>query len=508
MNDHLLRVATVMLGMAATGTPVHAVPVVLDPGLQVQPVVTGISQPTSMAFLGANDFLVLEKATGRVQRVNNGVVSTVLDLGVNRGSERGLLGIALSPDFATDRGVYLYWTESATGADSGVLAETPLLGNRVDRFTWNGGSLTFAQNIIQLRALQEDAGQAERGNHNGGVLRFGPDGMLYVAVGDVGRRGQLQNLPDGPTGVRADGDDQFGGPEPDSAHLTGVILRLNPDGSAPADNPFFAFGDSVGGEVGANIQKIYAYGIRNSFGMAFDPLSDELWMTDNGDDAFDEINRIVPGMNGGWVQIMGPLDRLAQYKAIETGEFDGTLQQLRWSPSNIADDPDEALARLFMLPGAVYVDPQFSWKYAVAPAALGFLDGDGLGLSYAGSMFVGAATPHADDGYLFRFLLDGARLGILSGDPALADLVADNSTKFDLTESESLRFGTGFGVTTDILTGPDGHLYVVSLSHGAVYRILPVEAGVVPEPATALLFLLGGAPLLTLRRHRGAGRRR
>ena len=215
-------------------------------GTRVRPVVgTGLELPTSLAFLGANDFLVLEKNTGKVKRVTNGVVQAtdVLDLDVNFGSERGLLGIALHPNFASNKEVYLYWTESTTGGDSVVLSDTPLLGNRVDRFTWDGATLTHDANIILLRAIQEDADQPARGNHDGGVIAFGADGKLYVFFGDVGRRGHLQNLPCGPT-ANCPGptvqDDQFGGPEPDDAHLSGVVLRLNDDGSAPADNPFFA----------------------------------------------------------------------------------------------------------------------------------------------------------------------------------------------------------------------------------------------------------------------------
>jgi glucose/arabinose dehydrogenase len=191
--------------------------------------------------------LVLEKATGQVKRVVNGVVQgTVLDLAVNSGSERGLLGIALHPSFSAMRLVYLYWTESATGADTGVLSETPLLGNRVDRYVWNGSTLTFDRNIIQLRALQppfaaEPTPEAGRGNHDGGVIKFGPDGKLYLYIGDVGRRGWMQNLLNGPLGP-GQNDDSFGGPEPDDAHLTGVILRLEDDGSTPIDNPFTGVG--------------------------------------------------------------------------------------------------------------------------------------------------------------------------------------------------------------------------------------------------------------------------
>lgn len=454
-------------------------PMVRDRNLQVRTVVDGLITPTTMAFLGPDDFLVLEKNTGRVQRVTGGAVQgTVLDLAVNNASERGLLGIALHPSFPSNPSVFLYWTESTTGDDSGDLAATSLLGNRVDRFSWDGASLTHAGNLIRLRALQPPHGveTRARGNHDGGVLEFGPDGKLYVFIGDVGRRGQLQNLRCGPTD-RYDcppgtpvADDQFGGPEPDDAHLTGVVLRLNDDGSAPGDNPFFAAGASIGGEAGANLQKVFSYGHRNSFGMAFDPRSGHLWLQENGDDTFSELNLVMPGMNGGWIQIMGPVSRLAQYKEIEV-ERRNSLQQNRWPPSNIADSPEEALSRLFMVPGAHYSDPEFSWKYEVGPAGVGFVTGRALGPQYDGALVMGGSTARLEEGHLFLMRLTGNRETIAVDDPRLQDRVADNLDKWDLTESESLLFGTGFGIATDVQTGPDGDLYVVSLTHGSVYEI-------------------------------------
>ena len=109
---------------------------------------------------------------------------------MNSASERGLLGIALAPDFAQSRGVYLYWTQSSTGADSSNLADVPLFGNRVDRYIWDPATekLSFDRNIILLHAFQADAAQPMRGNHDGGKILFGPDGKLYVQIGDQGRR--------------------------------------------------------------------------------------------------------------------------------------------------------------------------------------------------------------------------------------------------------------------------------------------------------------------------------
>jgi glucose/arabinose dehydrogenase len=603
-------------------------PSVVDPNLRVRTVIENLDQPTSMAFLGPNDFFILEKATGQVKRVVNGVVqSTVLDLAVNSGSERGLLGIALHPDFPATPHVYLYWTESTTGADTTVLSETPLLGNRVDRFVWDGSTLTPDQNIIRLRALQpaferEPTPAAGRGNHDGGVIKFGPDGKLYIFIGDVGRRGWMQNLLNGPyqPGDPLFGtDDNFGGPEPDDAHLTGSILRLNPDGTTPADNPFTGIGhvfvarldgeqevppnastakgyaafflnqertalrfivtvtgldftgtqttdpgdnlvaahihapappganagvrfgffgqpfndtnpndvvvtpfaNGVGGtifskwdrdegnnttltaqlpnilaglsyinfhttrlsggeirgqieenpQVTANIHKVFSYGLRNSFGFDFDPMSGNLWLEQNGDDAFTELGLVQPGMNGGWIQVMGPLARIDQFKLIETTMFGGNLQQSRWPPTNIADSPEEARARMVMLPGAHYSDPDFSWKFEVAPAGLGFISSGALGPQYEGDMILGAARTTLLGGHLFRFNLAGNRRKIAVDDPRLEDRVADNLAKFDITESESLLFGTGFGIGTDIHTGPNGNLFVVSLSNGAIYEI-------------------------------------
>lgn len=616
---HAARRATTSLGLLLAvlspwQTTGAQTPQLTDDDLQVQAVVSGLGQPTAMAFLGPDDLLVLEKTTGRVLRVVGGVVqSTVLDLAVNAASERGLLGIALHPKFPANPGVYLFWTESTTGADSTALAETPLLGNRVDRFVWDGTALTPDQNLIRMRALQEDAGQPARGNHNGGVLRFGPDQKLYIYAGDRGRRGQMQNLPDGPGPAGNQPDDQFGGPEPDDAHLTGVILRLNDDGTTPEDNPFHAAGARRGREAGANLQKVFAYGIRNGFGMAFDPFSGRLWEAQNGDDSFTELNRVSAGANLGWIQAMGPVRRIDEFKTIETSPDFLGLQQVRWPPANIADRPREALERMFMVydggkvfgtelsgddevpavttearafaifhlqpddsvrymlwaggdirqaaaahihlggfgqngpvvaflfqtetpqdftrgqliacgtlteadviarpgftptlanlterlrqgrgyvnlhttdhpggeirgqvlvldrePVSHYSDPEFSWKYEVAPAGIGFVHSRALGRKYEGDLIMGAARPTLQEGHLFRFQLTRDRRNVAMEDPRLEDRVADNLAKFDITESESLLFGTGFGVGTDIQTGPNGNLFVVSLSHGAIYEI-------------------------------------
>jgi aldose sugar dehydrogenase len=505
----LLAAAGVLV--AAFSRSQSAGPTMTVPNLSVRTLVGGFITPIGLAFLSDDEWLVIEKNTGQVRLVEDGVIgATVLDLAVNNFQERGLLGIALHPDFTENNFVYLFWSCKAPappaenpfvptliecadtpelGADSEEALEAPLLGNRVDRFVWDAGSstLTFDQNLIKLRSFQHDAAptppnqgdeeQPARGNHDGGIIRFGPDGKLYVMFGDVGRRGQLQNLPSGPTETGLGDtvpDDQFGGPEPDNAHFTGVILRLNDDGSTPSDNPFFAAGEEIGGEVGANIQRIFAYGVRNSFGMAFDPLSGNLWDQENGEDAFDEINLVEPGMNSGWIQIIGPADRVAQFKEIETTSLHHedfpNLQQFRWGPERIADTPAEALARLFVLPGSHYSDPEFSWKHVLAPAAIGFLDSRALGPQFYGDLFVGFSVNDDElGGGLMRFELTGNRRKITG------DIVADNDTFHDPKGSETRIVGRDFGIVTDIQTAPNGNLLCISLDTGNIYEVFRTQ---------------------------------
>jgi glucose/arabinose dehydrogenase len=386
-----------------------------------------------MAFIGTDDILVLQKDNGQVRRVIAGVLqpSAVLDVAVDNFSERGMLGIAVHPNFPTTPFVYLYYTESSTSGDT---SGSPA-ANRVYRYTWNGTMLTSPILILDLSVSPGP-------NHDGGVITFGPDGKLYVVIGDLNRDGQLQNFP--------------GGPAPDD---TSVIFRLNDDGSIPSDNPFFS--------QGGNVAKYYAYGIRNSFGMAFDPVTGKLWMTENGPNSFDEINLVDPGFNSGWEKLMGPDSR---------------------NSNNVTD--------LFSIAGSHYADPKFSWLNTVGPTAIVFLDSANLGSEYEDDVFVG----DINNGNLYRFKPNGTRNGFVFSGAGLADLVADNNAELDET-----IIGTSFAGITDLKVGPDGRLYIVSFGEGKIYAIsnaaLPLSFGIATLPATEVgvsynvdLNINGGSP--------------
>ncbi len=409
--------ALVLAGACLVTLPAAA-QTVGDPGLQVEIVATGLTQPTSMAFIGNDDSLVLQKANGQVRRIAGGVLQPgfVLDVPVHSASERGLLGIAVDPDFVLNRQVFLYYTESSTGGDTSGTSIP--LGNRVYRYTWDGSALV---NPVLILDLPVTSGP----NHDGGVIAFGPDGALYAVIGDLNRNGKLQNFPTGP--------------DPDD---TGVIFRVDASGAGLADNPFY---DAL--DPSDPMNRYFAYGIRNSFGLTFDPRTGDLWDTENGPNVFDEVNRIAPGFNSGWEQIMG----------------------------RDVDDP-QGQADLWVAPGSAYSDPEFSWNIPVAPTAPAFPSSPILGCGQMGTLLVG----DNNCGQLYRFRLNAARDALSFSSPALQDTVANNSGAACSGEMAEILFGSGFSVITDLENGPDGKLYVVSWGSGTVFRIGP-RAGAFPD---------------------------
>jgi glucose/arabinose dehydrogenase len=391
---------------------------------------SGLSQPTGMRFFAPGQGFAIEKDSGRVKLFDHGVWSTVLDLDVQGDSERGLLGIALEPDFGVGSHLYLYYSATTVAGDSEDSDDW--LDNRLVRYQWNGNSLTPTGQIRTFGSASD--GLPNGPNHDGGPLLFGPDGKLYGTTGDLNRS-------------RAEQNNQS---MPGTTARVGGIYRLNPDLSIPADgsNPF---SDSFA--------QWYAYGVRNSFGLAFDPATGVLWDTENGPATFDEINLVGKGFNSGWSKIMGPDSR----------------------------DPQNAATDLVVLPGSAYSDPEFSFLTPIGITSIQFLHGSSWGAEYDDAVIVGANNT----GQLYLLRLNATRSGfVLTG--GLADLVADSSA-----QASQLTFGRDFGVVTDLQLGPDGALYVTSLSQGAVYRIAPV-----PEPASWIMAAAGLCLIAAWRRTR------
>jgi len=461
-----------------TSAPQAGGPFMTDDSLRVEVAARGLIEPTAVAFLAADDFFVTEKSTGEVHRVAAGEVGEpVVDLAVNFFDERGLLGIALHPEFAENGYVYLYWTASGEGnGDEGLLGTDtddeftlPDLGNRVDRFAWDGEALTWDMNIVELRSntLDTDTSGRIRGNHDAGPIVFGQDGTLFIVNGDQNLRGQYQNITDGPA--------------PDDLNFAGAVLRLNDDGSIPEDNPFYDVGAEIG-EGGENIQMTWAYGVRNSFGLAIHPDTGDLWETENGDDSWDEINIFRS-------------ERFDEYRQIELDSEDG-IDNPEYPPESLAGTADEARSQMFELEGSTFVEPVFSWRYPPAVTSIAFVTDEALGGSFANTAWLGTVLTDS----LLRYpLLDDGSGFDFGDDQGLADRVDDNEQKGDLGESAAYVVGSGFGIVTHIMRSPDDLLYVASISNGEVYRIGPadqsgadegdvVEVTVGTDPGAELLF--------------------
>jgi glucose/arabinose dehydrogenase len=288
-----------------------------------------------------------------------------------------------------------------------ITEENDDVANKVYKFDITGSQLTNQKLILDLPA-------GPGTNHQGGKLIAGKDGSLYSVTGELQREGKDQNIQDGP--------------DPD---FSGAILRVNPDDGSPAQNNPFSSPDSSS----SPLSHYYAYGVRNSFGLAIDPVSGSLWDTENGEDSYDEINLVNPGFNSGWKLVMGPI-----------------------AQSGISEE------QLVNFPGSKYSDPIFSFKEPNGITDIEFLSSNNLGEKYANNIFVGDIR----NGNLYFFKLNEMRNGFILDSPNLEDKVADDDSELD-----PLVIGTGFAGITDIKTGPDGNLYVISYEDGSIYKISP-----------------------------------
>ena len=413
----LVLVVAVSIVLTHPFSSVMAQPAILkDPNLKVELVAEGLQPSTSMAFLGPNDILVLEKETGTVQRITDGKVlpQPLLQVPVSPTNERGMLGIAISKHDNGPTYVFLYYTAaSGDGAQS--------IANVLYRYELanNNQQLVNPKLLLNLPALPGT-------NHNGGKVVVGPDNNVYAVIGDLKtHRTQTENVVNGPP-----------------ADSTGGILRVTQDGQ-PVPNPPL-------GQSEAPLNLYYAYGVRNSFGFGFDPVTSKIWDTENGPKYGDEINLVEPGFNSGWAQVMG-------IWAPEGAIGKETAGSVISNPSpNLVDFAGKGK----------YSPPEFTWLKPVAPTALTFLNSVKLGKQYQNDMFVGDYK----NGDLYHFKLDQARTGlVLNG--TLANKISDTPQ-----DSQPLIFASGFdGGITDLQVGPDdGYLYVLTFA-GSIYRIVPTS---------------------------------
>lgn len=329
-------------------------------GVRAVQVAGGLNQPVAFTFLPNGRLVYLVLGTGwlrfrdlqsdvdrRIYRIRNVVAN----------GERGALGVDVHPDWPQEPFVYVFATRNTPSG----------LRNQVLRIRVENDEPTGVRTLLSAAA-----GPAT--NHNGGRIQFGPDGKLYVVIGDNAEPSNSQDL---------------------SLNLRGKILRINPDGSIPGTNPFGS--------------RIWAFGIRNSFGFAFDPETGRLWESENGPECNDEVNRIKRGGNFGW----GPS------QSCPNTNNSGPTPRIR---------------------------PRYNFDNPVGLTGMAFCDSCGLGAGYGGDLFVGAVN----DGIIRRFDLNPRRTAFDSGPTQVLDR-ADPVLSME--------------------TGPSGRIYFSDFS--GIYRLVP-----------------------------------
>jgi glucose/arabinose dehydrogenase len=405
----------------------ESMPTLNDPKLQVELITEKIIDPATMAFVGPDDILVLEKNTGIVKRIVNGQMldEPILDVNVDGKDERGMLGIAIDTNSDVSY-VFLYYTEAEEDGGDAV-------GNRLYRYELVGNELVNPKLLLDLPYLPGPA-------HNGGIVKIGPDNNIYVTVGELIETKYNEN------DYNTLAQNYANGKQPDGR---GGILRVTQDGQIVNGK----------GILGDNhpLNMYYAYGIRNSFGMDFDPVTGNVWDTENGPKFGDEINLVEPGFNSGWSRLAGVWN--VNMETNEEGDRAINKGEQQFSEPNNLVDFDRR---------GEYSPPEFTWEDNIAPTAIKFLDSDKLGEQYTNDIFVGSFL----EGSIYHFDLTSNRSG-LELDNMLQDKIANSPE-----EVEGILFGKGFGTITDIEVSPDGNLYVLTgirSDNGKLYRISPSE---------------------------------
>ncbi len=393
----VIIIILVVLGTGMTSQAVKFPTIIHHDGIVIQKIADSFNGSSGFEFVGKKDILITEKE-GKVKLIRNFILKKypILDLNISNARDSGLIGI----------------TSTAVGNKTYVFLFIHFmdgLGNRVYRYEWNASGLDLDSPIRIL-----DLPSAPSPINDGGKVIIGPDGQLYTVIGDLNREGREQNMP------KKNSSEYFlFGTDYDNKSESSAILRTTIDGLPSKNNPFSENG----------FERFYAYGIRNSFGIGFDPVTKYLWDTEQGPGELDEVNLVKPGFNSGWKQIQG-----------RSNDVCCPNEGFKLS-QNISD--------LYYIKGSHYEEPKFVWHHSPSVTALTFINSSALGNEFVNDLFVGDIQ-----GNIYRFNLDKSRENIV--------------IKHNLSD---YIFSSGFGSISDLKIGPDGALYVLTFANNTGFTI-------------------------------------
>jgi glucose/arabinose dehydrogenase len=437
----------------------------LPAGFAETRVATGLASPTAMAVAPDGRIFVAQQG-GALRVVKNGALLTqpFLTVSVNSSGERGLLGVAFDPGFATNNFVYVYYTTS--GAP---------IHNRVSRFTASAANpdVAAAGSEVQLLNLPSLSSAT---NHNGGAIHFGTDGKLYIAVGDNANTGNAQPL----------------------TTTLGKILRINADGSIPSDNPFLSQ------TTGIN-QAIWGRGLRNPFNFAIDRSNGRIHLNDVGQDTWEEVNHAIAGANFGWPQTEGPNPpgvagvRYPIHSYQNAGSFCAITGAAFYRPTT-ATFPAEYAGRYFFgdfCGGFIRMlsPPDYATSAGFASGISSLVD---IAIHLDGSLYYLARG----GGELFRVQFTASTAPSISSHPANVTVAAGQAASFSVTASGTAPLQYQWqrnGVNIAGANSPTYTLTTTAADNGAMFRALVSNgAGSVISNSATLTVLSNGAPTATI----------
>ena len=414
-------------------------------------IANGLTNPTAMTFAPDGRLFVCQQG-GQLRVIKNGTLlaTPFVTLTVDANGERGLLGVAFDPNFATNQFVYVYYT-----------SPTPATHNRVSRFTANG-DVALAGSEVPIFDLNNLSGAT---NHNGGAIHFGPDGKLYIAVGENANAANSQSV----------------------GNLLGKILRINSDGTIPSDNPTTFSG--IAGSPSGNNRAIWSVGLRNPYTFTFQPGSGRLFINDVGQNTWEEINDGISGSNYGWSICEGAC-------APPNPNFRDPLFQYGHGSSSTTGCAITGGA--FYNPTTVNFPAEYVGKYFYAEFCSGWIRRFDPGTGTATAFATGIANPVdlivTADGSLY-YLARGAgavfRVRFNAPTNTFGDVTGQITNSSDGTPVPGTVIGMTGTQTRKTITDANGNYRFDNVQTSGVYTVTPSRANFSFNPAQRSLSNLG-----------------